>query len=1078
MSVTTVTTSIVWMRCPGSAEALRGAVTATGGTEVGGDADHLIAVYPSLGAALDAAVAVQQEAERRGPSEAAPPVRIGLSTGDVTVDAGTYGGEPMAEAEGLAVQAADSQIVTTAMVQLLARRGGHEFRSIGSFELADVSEVVDAFEVVWAPATLAPLVDLPARLSHVPSAAIVGRDAQRSRLEAARVDSAAHGLQLVFLAGEPGIGKTTLASDLARRAHEAGSTVLYGRCEEDIGVPYQPFVEALGDLVRPHPELLAGLDGRQVGSLSRLLPVVSRTTDPVDPSSADPDSERYLLFGAVVTLVTELASLAPVVLVLDDLHWADKPTVLMLGHLLTTLDDARVLVVATYRPNDLAADHPLRQVVLGTMEHDPRLTRIEIDGLDDDGVVALLESMAGHEMDDDGRTLARSVRLETGGNPFFCTEVVRHLADSDAIRQVDGRWVAAGDLSAIGLPESVREVVSQRVRLLGEPVLRLLSVASVLGRDFDVSMLTRAADASDTDVREAVARAVEADILADVDGAPGRCTFGHALFQHTLYGDLSASRRARLHRRIAELLEADCGDDPGDRVGELAHHWVAASRPDRPDTAIRYARQAGDQALRALAPDEAIRWYRQSLELIDADAAQDHDVRLDVLIGLGDAQRQAGDPDYRSTLLDAGDQAAALGDTSRLVAAALANQRGMVSSIGTVDPERIAMLEKALGGVGDDDSVPRAVLLAALTAELTFSQDRARLGEIADEAESIARRLGDESVLLRVLNVMFLARWVPDQFAENLARCAEVRALADRVDDPVERLRAATNRMQMMTSHADRAGMDEAMSAAEALAREIGQPYTTWQVRYLRCLLDLLSGDAEAGERLADEALTIGSASGQPDVFVIYGANLINVRFHQDRLADVLPLIEQSAIDNPGLPTFEAAWAMALCECGRFDEARPLLDAAASADFHHGAYDYVWLTTTTLWAETASWLGDADAAAVLFQRLAPFEAQGVTSGASFSGVVGMYAARLAVVLGRHADALGLFERADLRLAAIGSPFWQARNQIEWAETLLQTGSPESGVQAGRLLTSALTIATSNRCVGLTRRAGARLASLG
>jgi len=764
-----------------------------------------------------------------------------------------------------------------------------------------------------------------------------------------------------------------------------------------------------------------------------------------------------------------MAATAPVVLVLDDLHWADKPTVLLLRHLVATLDRAEVLVVGTYRDSDLTAVHPLTEG-LAALRRESHVERIAVGGLDDNGVVALLEGLAGHEMGDDGIELAHAVRRETGGNPFFTAEVLRHLVDTDAIRQEDGRWVGAVDLSQIGLPESVREVVGQRVRGLGDDVQQVLMLASVMGRDFDLGLLARVAELDEGAVLDALEAAASAAVVAEVDGRSERFTFTHALFQHTLYEELSASRRARTHRRVGELLEADCGDDPGDRIGELAHHWIAATTPAEAGKAAGYARRAGDRALGALAPDEAIRWFRQAAELLDAEPPGDPLARLDVLIGLGDAQRQAGDPDYRETLLDAAADATQLDDPDRLVAAALANQRGTVSGAGGVDPERIAMLEQALATVDNGDSPARARLLAALAAELPYSEDLPRVRALAADAESMARRLGDDATLLGVLNLTFLPLWVPDGLARTVTASQEALTLAGRVGDPVARFWAAQRRVSAMSSTADRGGIDAALELATSLAQEIGQPFLTWQVMYVQCPHVLLTGDAEEAERLASEALQIGSDSGQPDALALFGANLAGIRMHQGRLEEILPLIAQAAADNPGLPAFQACYAAMLCECGRLDEARPLLEAARGADFHHAAYDPVWLITTTLWADTAAWLEDTSAAGILYERLSPFEAQGAVAGATFVGTVGVYLARLATVLGRHDDALRLFEQADAQLRALRAPLWQARNQVEWARLLSTQGTETDLRHARELLTEATATAATYGCAGIERRA--------
>ena len=876
---------------------------------------------------------------------------------------------------------------------------------------------------------------------------------------------------MVLLSGEPGIGKTTLAGVVAQGAHEDGATVLYGRCDDELGLPYQPFVEGLGGWVCDAPEpALTALDARHLSELSRLLPQVrDRVTGLAEPPSTDGDAERYLLFGAITAVLAAMAATAPVVMVLDDLHWADKPTVLLLRHLVATLDRAEVLIIGTYRDSDLTAMHPLTEA-LAALRREPAVERVTVGGLDDNGVVALLEGLAGHEMTNDGIDLAHAVRRETDGNPFFTAEVLRHLVETNAIRPEDGRWVGTVELSQLALPASVREVVGQRMRRLGDDVHQILTVASVIGRDFDLALLTRVADRDEDDVLDALEAAANAAVVAEVDGQFERFTFTHALFRHTLYDELSASRRARTHRRIGELLEADCSHDPGERIGELAHHWIAATTPADAGKAAAYARQAGERALGTLAPDEAIRWFQQAIELFDGQPAGDPLPRLDVLIGLGDAQRQAGDPAYRETLLGAAAEADRLGDPDRLVAAALANHRGMVSSFGAVDVERIAMLEAALAAAADGDSQGRARLMATLAAELPFSGDLLRMRTLAAEAESMARRLGDDTTLLGVLNLTFAPLWVPDRLAQTVAASEEALILADRVGDPLARFWAAQRRVFAMASSVDRGGIDAALRVATALAQELGQPFLTGWALQVRSPQVLLTGDAAEAERLATEALQIALDSGQPDALVVFGANLMGIRWHQGRLEEILPLIAQAIADNPGLPSFQAAYAEFLCECGRADEARPLLEAARATDFYDAAYHYLWLTTTALWADIAGWLGDTSAAELLYGRLSPFETQGVVIGSAFGGTVGLYLARLATVLGRHDEALRLFERADAQLSALRAPFWQARNQVEWARLLSTRGTDTDLRHARDLLNQARATAATHGCAGIERRA--------
>jgi len=475
---------------------VRNAVAATGGTEAKNLGDGLMVVYPSLGGALDGAVAIQQAIEvhnRRAPVPMV--VRVGLSSGDATEEDGEYSGEPVVEAARLCSAATGGQIVTSEMVRLLARRTDHRFAPLGAVELDGLPEAVEAWEVIWAPAKAVAVGPLPRRLAPTPTTGVVGRILESEHLLGAlKATMAGEGHRLVLVSGEPGIGKTTLAGDLAQRAYADGARVLYGRSDEDLRVPYQPFVEALDDLVaNASGQALSALDERHLSELSRLVPQVrQRLPELGEPPSTDAEAERHLLFGAVTAVLAELAETAPVLFVLDDLHWADKPTVLLLRHLVATLGSTRVLLVGTYRDSDLTATHPLTEG-LAALRADPAVDLLAVRGLDEGGVIALLEGLAGHEMDSAGIDLARAMRRETDGNPFFTTEMLRYLAETDAIRQEGSRWVAAVDLSSVGLPESVREVVGQRMRSLGTDAHQVLTVASVMGRDFDVAFLARAA---------------------------------------------------------------------------------------------------------------------------------------------------------------------------------------------------------------------------------------------------------------------------------------------------------------------------------------------------------------------------------------------------------------------------------------------------------------------------------------------------------------------------------------------------------------------------------------------------------
>ncbi len=467
----------------------------------------------------------------------------------------------------------------------------------------------------------------------MPASGVVGRVLECGHLAAAQKAAfAGEGHRVVLLSGEPGIGKTTLAADLAQQAHGDGATVLYGRCDEDLGVPYQPFVEALGGFVANAPEdALLGLDGRHLSELSRLLPQVrDRIPGLAEPPSTDADAERYLLFGAITAVLADGGDDAPVVVVLDDLHWADKPTVLLLRHLVATLDRAEVLLVGTYRDSDLTAGTPVdRRARRAAARASGGTDRSRGPRRQRGGGAAGEHGRArdGH----DGIELAHAVRRETGGNPFFTAEVLRHLAETGAIRQEDGRWVATVELSQIGLPESVREVVGQRVRRLGDDV--------ATGPDDGVGHRARlrpdAAGPRRGARRGRCARRTRGGGDARRSwprskGGPSGSRSPTPCSSTPCTSELSASRRARTHRRIGELLEVELRRRPRRphrRAGpplDSGHHAGRRRQGGRLRPTGR-----GTRARRARA-DEAIRWFSQAVELLDADPHDDPLQRLDV----------------------------------------------------------------------------------------------------------------------------------------------------------------------------------------------------------------------------------------------------------------------------------------------------------------------------------------------------------------------------------------------------------------------------------------------------------------
>ena len=395
-------------------------------------------------------------------------------------------------------------------------------------------------------------------------------------------------------------------------------------------------------------------------------------------------------------------------LVVDDLHWADMGSLLLMRHVVANDPVPGLLVVGTYRDTDLDRTHPLA-TMLADLHRRGDVERIAMSGLDDQGVADLMTKTAGHELDEAGAALARALHQDTGGNPFFVGEVLRHLAERGSIAQEGGRWVAGRDDADIDLPEGVRQVVGRRLSVLPEETQRALSSASVIGARFDLDLLSAVTDTRGDDLLDALDPALDAHLLLET--GVGRYQFAHALVRSTLHAELSTTRRSRLHRSVAEALEKLHVADLDAAMSDLAYHWGEAGDTSG-DASFAYARRAAELAMERAAPDEAVRWYRIARERLDgADPAVDAELQLE----LGLAESGAGEPAWQETLLGAARALLERGDVQSAATALTHSQRVSFTSVSLVpaNPAKVELLERAIGLAAD-----HPFLLALLTFEL------------------------------------------------------------------------------------------------------------------------------------------------------------------------------------------------------------------------------------------------------------------------------------------------------------------------------------------------------------------------
>jgi len=895
----------------------------------------------------------------------------------------------------------------------------------------------------------------------------VGRQRELAELRAGLEDAVGGRGRFFLVVGEAGIGKTRLAEELAREAAERGGVALWGRCWEGEGAPpYWPWVQVIRALLQGVPaEELRPAVGAGAPYLVPLVPELGERFRDLPALSTSPRSEhaRFYLFDAVATLLRSAAQRTPLVLVLDDLQWADAPSLLLLQFLAHELRDVRILLLGTYREVEVR-QAPAVAEILGALGRDGH--HVPLRGLGEEEVRRFLEETIGRSP---APVLVRAVHRETEGNPFFVDEIVRLLVAERALERHEdpspGRFP---------VPQGVREAIRRRLAPLPPPAREALALASVVGREFDLAILHRACGLDPEALLETLGPALAREIVVREPGGVGRYRFAHALIRETLYEELGPAERIRLHGQIGEVLEEVHRTDPTPHLTALAHHFLEAAPARGADKALVYSTRAGRHAAASLAYEAAAAHFQSALEVLGLARPGDERERCELLLARGDVQWKSGDGrGARETFQQAAEIARRIGDAPLLARSALGfageGSRLLWVRSEVVDQPRIELLEEALHRLGDGDPGLRAQLLARLAINLYWAPEPERVVALSEEAVRLARQLGDPRLLAAVLRARWIALWRPEGAAERLAIADEILHLGERTGDRELALLGHRFRIVGFLEHGDVVATDREIEAWAQIAGELRQPLYLTDLAMWRATRAIMDGRFADGEEQAQRAVELGQR--EPDVQPIlrHEIQTFLLHFHKGCL-DQLVGRSQPRTGVPATMFQRCARAFVWSETGRQAEARRELSALAKEGFPLPR-DGAWVVSMSLLSAVAAELNDRTSAAQLYELLMPYAGRvGIfAAGLACWGSVSYHLGLLASTLGRVADAIRHYEDAATVHERMGARPFLAWTQLAHARLLLTRDAGARRGEAAALLTSALATARELGMDGLVAK---------
>ena len=1058
-------------------EVVRSCVSAHDGREIKALGDGFMLAFSSVRKALTCAQAIQVGLAER--NAAAPgdevQVRIGINTGEVVVEGDDLYGQAVNAAARIASRAKGGEILVSEIVRQLAGSGpDFTFVDRGRYRLKGFPDRWHLYGLGYDTA------QPPATGPFAEQTPFVGREAERAEFGRLMAQAQAGTGALVMVGGEPGVGKTRLAEEIRRRAEADGFVTYVGHCYEAAGAPpYIPIVEAFEQALAAasSPEAFREFLGDEASEIARLVPKLRRLCPDIPPPlELPPEQERRYLFNSVFDVLARSAADHRTLLVLDDIHWADEPTMRLIAHVAERIAEIPVLMVGLYRDSEVDAGRPLSR----TFEELSRrrlARRMCLERLPADGVAQMLTGLAGHAPPPE---LVEVFYAETDGNPFFTEEVFRHLAEEGQLFDANGQYRTDIKPDELDVPEGVRLVVAARLRRLGVDGPRVLASAAVLGRVFSLQLLQGLEELPESQLLDIVEEAERARLIAGVENGSGEDTFifGHELIRQTVLGELSAARRRRLHARAAEALERHYAAALAPQAAAIANHLLEAGSAAEPKRTFRALVMAGRFALGSAAFEEALRHLERASERADAATPMERAELLDLS---GSAERSAGHwPQAIPLLHQAVDAYEALGDDEAVGRVGLQAAYSLLWA-GRWD-ESFEMAERALTVLGDAVTADRAQLLAHTGAVLHCGEAPFEVGEERiRQGLAIAEQLGDPLVRGHCLHFLCISRFA----LMHQTECAEAGLEA------AELLRAAgdlwgwTSALGWTTiALVDVGRFDDALriqAEHEPICERLGNHPALMQARRVRAMVDFCTApDPAALEVYARADVQFVKGAGIP--WFIHAVSWIGLaRFLAGNWeAARAPFEEAVALDPPsalnGLP--EALLFEYLAYIGDRNAALAMLDDVEDNRLPTSGQPNGWGKWTMLLSavEGLSVLGECDRAAALYDLVVECINLTNTVCPNYNDMrLPERAAGIAAAAGRRwEDAEGHYRTALRQAAELPHLPEAAHTRRFFATLLLERDGPGDKAEAALLIKEAHDL---YRTMGMPRHA-ALLAALG